>query len=69
MLSVEHCMRRAERFKIKMLTSDEPVRRARLIALANGYRSLAETAYPTYTPLPPGDRDQAEITPPFDRLR
>ena len=42
MLTAEHCLRRAERFRLKMLTTNEPLSRARLRDIADNYRRLAE---------------------------
>jgi hypothetical protein len=42
MLSVEYCLRRAERYRLKMLTTDEPATRARLRDIADNYICLAD---------------------------
>jgi hypothetical protein len=43
MLSAEHCLRRAERFRLKMLTVGEPSG-SRLRDIADNYRRLADSA-------------------------
>ena len=42
MLSVEYCLRRAERFRLKMLTIDDPATRSRLREIADSYLCLAD---------------------------
>jgi hypothetical protein len=44
MLSVEHCLRRAERYRLKMLTTDEPASKSRLREIAHSYLRLADHA-------------------------
>ena len=44
MLTAKHCLHRAERFRLKMLTTDEPVSRGRLHDIADNYRRLADDA-------------------------
>ena len=42
MLSVEYCLRRAERFRLKMLTIDDAATRSRLREIADNYLCLAD---------------------------
>jgi len=43
MLTAEHCLRRAERFRLKMLTVSDPSG-SRLRDISDNYRRLAERA-------------------------
>jgi hypothetical protein len=45
MLTAEHCLRRAERFRLKMLTATEPGG-SRLRDIVDNYRRLADGAHP-----------------------
>lgn len=49
MLTAEHCLRRAERFRLKMLTASEPSG-SRLRDIADNYRRLADGARPQSSP-------------------
>jgi hypothetical protein len=49
MLTAEHCLRRAERFRLKMLTASE-ASGSRLRDIADNYRSLADGARPQSGP-------------------
>ena len=49
MLTAEHCLRRAERFRLKMLTASEPGG-SRLRDIADNYRRLAYGARPQSGP-------------------
>jgi hypothetical protein len=44
MLSVEHCLRRAERYHLKMFLAEDRAVVARMIELARNYRRLADRA-------------------------
>jgi hypothetical protein len=44
MLSVEHYLRRAERFRLEMLTTDDLARQSRLRDIIYNYRRLADKA-------------------------
>lgn len=46
MLTAEHCLRRAERFRLKMLTASE-ASGSRLRDIADNYRRLADGARPS----------------------
>jgi hypothetical protein len=44
MLSIEHCMRRAERYRLRIFTTKDPAVTARLLNISHKYRQLAGDA-------------------------
>ena len=44
MLTAEYCLRRAERFRLKMLVTDDPAIAMRMRAITENYRRLADRA-------------------------
>ena len=43
-LSVEHCMRRAERYRLRIFATKDPAVTARLLKISHRYRQLAGDA-------------------------
>jgi hypothetical protein len=44
-LSVEHCMRRAERYRLRIFITKDPVVTTRLLNISHKYRQLAGDAH------------------------